>query len=110
TDHLQSHGGDDILIGGHGVDFLTGGSGADTFVFASDGFFDYVQDFNEAEDTIMIDSTHATSFADVQTHASQYGTSVLVQFDPSTKLFISNMTIEELDESYFTYGDTSLLY
>ena len=59
--------GDDILTGGLGKDLLTGGAGRDAFVFgalAPSADRDTITDFTAGEDSIRIDRSVFTAFAD----------------------------------------------
>ena len=54
-DTLVASAGADSLTGGGGNDELTGGSDADTFAFAAAHGSDTITDFNDREDTIILD-------------------------------------------------------
>src|SRR5207253_2683713 len=49
NDFLSGNGGNDTIAGGGGNDNLTGGFGADTFVYATGGGADFINDFNHGQ-------------------------------------------------------------
>ena len=58
NDRMRGGAGDDLLDGGLGADTLSGGDGADSFRFSTelgDGNVDRVNDFDSAEDMILLD-------------------------------------------------------
>lgn len=57
--------GADRIYDGAGSDELQGGAGADIFVFAADGEFDEIRDFQVGEDLIDVSAWGASSFADL---------------------------------------------
>lgn len=59
SDRLSGGAGSDLLDGGLGADSLHGGAGEDSFRFSTalgDGNVDRIQDFNVADDLILLDS------------------------------------------------------
>ncbi|GAB3469988.1 hypothetical protein GCM10027398_19210 [Azotobacter salinestris] len=72
-DSLRGEGGDDILDGGAGRDMLRGGLGADVFRFSlredshrtsSEGFIDWIIDFNPSQDRIDLSALGFTGLGD----------------------------------------------
>ena len=68
SDRLQGGAGSDLLDGGLAADTLIGGDGEDSFRFSSalgDGNIDRVNDFDAADDLILLDSRIFTEIGDV---------------------------------------------
>ncbi len=63
-DKLYGGDGNDVLIGGAGRDNMTGGAGIDQFVFEEGSGRDVIQDFNVAEDKIVLKSLGFATAAD----------------------------------------------
>lgn len=85
TDTLLGGNGADVLSGDMGADLLIGGNGDDTFVFKaqlSDETTDTIEDFGNADDSILLDLDEGDSYSVVQD-----GTDVLITLlDASTGL------------------------
>ncbi|CZF79823.1 Bifunctional hemolysin/adenylate cyclase precursor [Grimontia celer] len=90
-DRLNGGIGDDFLNGGAGRDTLTGGLGADKFFFDSNSGSDTVTDFNASHDILVIDSSLATSLAEL--NIKQSGTNTLIS-NSDESVFIK---LEEFD-------------
>ncbi|MBR0717279.1 VCBS domain-containing protein [Bradyrhizobium liaoningense] len=102
-DSLAGGSGNDYLTGGFGTDFLTGGAGADVFAYSNLGNTDFISDFSHAQgDLIEIAGVAGiTSFADVQSHATQVGNNTVITFDAVNSLTLINTTLGSLTASDF---------
>lgn len=109
-DDLFGGAGIDTLDGGGGNDDLNGGAGADTFVFVQAAGVqsvgvDRIQDFEDGIDVIDLSSFDlASSYADVAAVATQFGTSVRLEFNPNNIIVLQNFDIADLDASDFFFG------
>jgi Ca2+-binding RTX toxin-like protein len=91
-DNLQGQGGLDRLEGGIGSDTLIGGDNADTFVFTQGDGLDQVNDFNDNQDMIELDSAlwgGGLSGQDViDTYAFANGNNTVLNFGADQLLLI----------------------
>lgn len=94
--------GDDILVAGSGDNFMVGGVGSDVFVF-TDKFGGHgdakIADFTIGEDTIRINSSTVTDFADLSFSYDAAGNAV---FTDGADLTVKLIGITETDID--TYG------
>ncbi|KYG21639.1 hypothetical protein SE92_16370 [Bradyrhizobium sp. AT1] len=105
NDILSGNVGNDILDGRAGNDSLNGGAGTDTFVYATGGGFDFVQDFVHGQDKIDLTGVYGIySLADLQSHAVQSGSNTIITFSPSEGLTLQNVTLSSLTASDFLFG------
>ena len=106
-DTLYGGQGDDTLNGGVGDDVLGGNLGNDTFVFSGPGFgHDTVTDFRASggTDVISFGPGVFTSFADLQAHATQTSTGVLLVDAAGDTVFIVGATTGGLTADMFVIG------
>ncbi|MGT2504177.1 VCBS domain-containing protein [Bradyrhizobium guangxiense] len=106
NDSLTGASGNDTLDGRSGNDFLSGGAGADTFVYASGGGFDFIQDFVHGQsDKIDLTGVFGIySLADVVSHAVQSGPNTVISFSSSDSLTLQNVNLGSLVASDFVFG------
>ncbi|MEZ2144669.1 VCBS domain-containing protein [Bradyrhizobium sp. DN5] len=105
NDGLSGSGGNDTLDGRAGNDFLSGGAGADTFVYASGGGFDFIQDFVHGQDKIDLTGVYGIySLSDLQSHAEQSGPNTIITFSSGDGLTLQNVTLSSLTASDFLFG------
>ncbi|SDJ01426.1 VCBS repeat-containing protein [Bradyrhizobium sp. Rc2d] len=105
NDGLSGSGGNDTLDGRAGNDFLSGGAGADTFVYASGGGFDFIQDFVHGQDKIDLTGVYGIySLSDLQSHAEQSGPNTVITFSSGDGLTLQNVTLSSLTASDFLFG------
>jgi Ca2+-binding RTX toxin-like protein len=107
NDILNGGVGNDILNGGAGTDYLTGGAGADKFNFREGNGRDVIVDFNaSAGDKIEIGiggpATHEALYGFAENLTVNGKNAVLFDFG-SDELFIENMTIAQLRDSFFVF-------
>ncbi|WP_128935729.1 VCBS domain-containing protein [Bradyrhizobium zhanjiangense] len=105
NDGLSGGGGNDTLDGRAGNDFLSGGAGADTFVYASGGGFDFIQDFVHGQDRIDLTGVYGIySLSDLQSHAEQSGPNTVITFSSGDGITLQNVTLSSLTASDFLFG------
>ncbi|WP_407117244.1 VCBS domain-containing protein [Bradyrhizobium sp. LMG 9283] len=105
NDSLSGSNGNDILDGRAGNDFLSGGAGADSFVYATGGGFDFIQDFVHGQDKIDLTGVYGIfSLADLQSHATQSGPNTVITFSPNDGLTLQNIDLNSLTASDFLFG------
>ncbi|PSO16455.1 hypothetical protein C7G42_23290 [Bradyrhizobium sp. MOS003] len=106
NDGLSGSNGNDILDGLAGNDFLNGGVGADTFVYATGGGFDFIQDFVHSQgDKIDLTGVFGIySLADVVSHAVQIGPNTVITFSSSESFTLQNVNLGSLVASDFVFG------
>lgn len=105
NDGLSGSGGNDTLDGRAGNDFLSGGAGADTFVYASGGGFDFIQDFVHGQDKIDLTGVYGIySLSDLQSHAVQSGPNTIITFNAGDGLTLQNVNLSSLVSSDFVFG------
>ncbi|MHC4050467.1 VCBS domain-containing protein [Bradyrhizobium sp. 25ACV] len=105
NDSLSGNLGNDILDGRAGNDFLSGGAGVDTFVYASGGGFDFIQDFVHGQDKIDLTGVYGIfSLSDLQAHAVQNGPNTVITFSSGDGLTLQNVNLSSLTASDFLFG------
>lgn len=107
-DALRGSDGNDRLIGGTNDDYLIGGTGSDTFVFAKGDGTDWIADFAAGvptEDLIEISGfTGITSFADVQSVATEWNGNTYLTFDASNEIVLEGIALSTLDQDNFSFA------
>lgn len=102
--HLSGGKGDDTLNGVGGKDLLTGGAGADTFLFGKAYGHDTITDFQSGEDHINLHGIGGiSSFAEVQSHASQDGADVVLDLGGGDVLTIAHTDLADLKIGDFLF-------
>ncbi len=81
SDYIDGGLGDDLIVGGRGVDFLIGGQGADTFQFRKGSGFDYIIDFDVAEDILDVAGFGFADAGAVRAAASRFGDDVMISLN-----------------------------
>ncbi|WP_340670738.1 VCBS domain-containing protein [Bradyrhizobium ottawaense] len=105
NDSLSGNVGNDILDGRAGNDFLSGGAGVDTFVYASGGGFDFIQDFVHGQDKLDLTGVYGIfSLSDLQAHAVQSGPNTVITFSSGDGLTLQNVNLSSLTASDFLFG------
>uniref|UniRef100_UPI00048752C6 VCBS domain-containing protein n=1 Tax=Bradyrhizobium sp. WSM1743 TaxID=318996 RepID=UPI00048752C6 len=105
NDSLFGSNGNDTLDGRAGNDFLSGGAGADSFVYATGGGFDFIQDFVHGQDKIDLTGVYGIfSLADLQSHAMQGGPNTVITFSSNDGLTLQNVDLNSLTASDFLFG------
>lgn len=105
NDSLSGSVGNDTLDGRAGNDFLSGGAGTDTFVYATGGGFDFIQDFVHGQDKIDLTGVYGIfSLADLQSHAAQIGSNTVITFSSGDGLTLQNVDLNSLTASDFLFG------
>ena len=100
-DVLNGQNGDDTLDGGAGNDILVGGSGADQFVF--NGGIDFVLDFTQGEDELVVDIEGVDSFDDLLATGRQVEDRVVFVFDETDRLVLLDQSMETLSADNFSF-------
>jgi hypothetical protein len=112
TDAMLIKGGTGTLAGSWGDDTLkvgagqtvNGGWGHDLFVYDADSGKATIGDFSRGVDDIRIDSSLASSFADLKSHAVQKGYDVVITFDADHVLTLKSTTLSSLGAGDFVFG------
>lgn len=99
NDTLSGGGGDDRLGGGRGSDLLEGGLGSDQFVFNTGSGSDFVTDFQNGIDRIVI-ATGAEGFLDLV--LSESGMDTVVSFSDVT-VTLAGISQSQINESDFFF-------
>jgi Ca2+-binding RTX toxin-like protein len=94
--------GDDTVVGASG-DRLTGGAGSDHFVINAGAGKQAVADFKPAVDQLLIDHHLAATFADLMSHATQSGTSTVINFDAANAVTLEQTTLSSLHSGDFFF-------
>ncbi len=110
-DYLNGGSGDDRLRAENGENTLRGGSGSDTFIFVAHEPFDIgkppmerdtVQDFNAAEDQLLLILNSGTlTLNQILERSIQDGNDLLVRFD-NRIIRLENTTVDDLNDSNVT--------
>ncbi|MHC2438436.1 calcium-binding protein [Bradyrhizobium sp. USDA 4451] len=101
TDVLLGGAGNDYFDGGTGVNYYFGGGGNNTFVSNDVPSVQVIQDFNAATDTVQLNGTGFSSFADVLSHSYQNGAYFVVQVDSDTSVWLNGATSSTVSASNF---------
>lgn len=107
---LRGHGGSDMLVGSLGNDDLFGGAGGDQFVMETGGGRDRVMDFDvggldhDVVDVSDFYSGMGGSFFEVQSHMSQHGNDVWIDYDAGERMILRNVDLDDLDDSHFAFS------
>jgi len=108
NNRLVGQGGNNTLTGLGGADILTGNSGLDTYVFGAgfgrDTITDFAEDGIADNDTIRFEDGLFADFADVQAHAAQSGNDVLITYNVSNRITLSNMQLGDLTADDFLFA------
>ena len=108
NNRLVGQGGNNTLTGLGGADILTGNSGLDTYVFGAgfgrDTITDFAEDGIADHDTIRFEDGLFADFADVQAHAAQSGNDVLITYNVSNRITLSNMQLGDLTADDFLFA------
>lgn len=104
ADTLTGNSGANILSGGAGIDVMFGGGGSDSFVYAPGGERDTIRDF-ASDDVIRLSGfAGATSYAQILGIATQAGSDVILNFNATDKLVLSNYTVGQLQADDFQFA------
>jgi hypothetical protein len=103
TGSVYGASGDDLLAVRNGQT-VTGGSGHDLFMVDADSGKATIADFYRGVDDIHIDSSLASSFADLKSHAVQKGYDVVITFDAQHVLTLKSVTLSSLGAGDFVFG------
>jgi Ca2+-binding RTX toxin-like protein len=98
-DTLTGGGGEDRLAGGRGNDMLTGGPGADIFVFDTGHGHDTINDFDPAEDRLLM--ADGTADGSALTWTMQ-GPFLVLQTEGGT-IRIQDLSETEIGEDLFLF-------
>ena len=103
TGTLYGTSGDDILQLGAGQT-ANGGWGHDLFVYDADSGKTTIGDFTRGVDDIHIDSSLASSFAELKSHAVQKGADVVITLDAQHVLTLKSVSLYSLGAGDFVFG------
>jgi Ca2+-binding RTX toxin-like protein len=107
-DVLLGEAGSDWLFGAGAqgtADYLFGGAGADLFVVQNLPGANVIQDFNRAEgDLIYLQGTGLTSFADVLSHTTDYGSFSVITISDTENIWIIGQTSATLQATDFAFS------
>src|SRR5205823_7250997 len=82
--------------------------GADTFVYATGGGADFINDFNHGQSD-RIDVTGVPgifSLADIQAHATQQGGNTFIDFGSGNTITLQNVTLANLVAADFVFNNS----
>lgn len=102
TDVLLGGAGNDYFDGGTGVNYYFGGGGNNTFVSNDVPSIQVVQDWTSATDTVLLNGSGFTSFADVLSHSFQSGAYFVVQIDTDTAVWLNGATAGTVTAANFS--------
>lgn len=93
SDRLFGNAGDDTLNGGKGKDVLHGGAGSDTFIFNRGDGADNIDDFDVAEDVLLISASLADGLTatDIANLAVVTQEGVLLDFGNSDHILLEDL-------------------
>jgi Ca2+-binding RTX toxin-like protein len=107
-DVLLGEAGNDWLDAGDAqgtADYLFGGIGADNFTIHNLPGATVIGDFNRGEgDRIRLQDTGLNSFADVLSHASDYGSFCVITIDGDTNIWVVGQTSTTFQAADFAFG------
>ncbi len=114
NDNIYGDAGNDILFGGRGNDFLyggagndilRGGTGSDTFVFGAGGIGnDTIDDFDLVQDQLTIDSSYASSMAELAALASNVNGALVIDFGNGDTITLEGLSTGDLQSLGITFG------
>jgi Ca2+-binding RTX toxin-like protein len=105
NDYVFGNDGNDTLAGGQGNDILAGGQGADRFVYQAGGGKDEITDFTAAQgDTVQLQGTGISSFAQLQSYLAQDSQGVWINLDQNNAIHLQGTTIAQLAASNFIFS------
>jgi Ca2+-binding RTX toxin-like protein len=84
------------------VNYYFGGGGNNTFVSNDVPGVEVVQDFNAATDTVQLNGTGFSSFADVLSHSYQNGAYFVVQVDGDTAVWLNGASAATVTAANFS--------
>lgn len=94
--------GNDTLKSGSGNDSFQGNAGSDTIIFGINFGQDTVQDFAAGIDKIVFNSAAFANFADMQSNASQSGSSVVIQ-NGTNSVTLMGISLADLNAGDFQF-------
>lgn len=103
NDTLIGSYGNDWMVGGTGIDSLWGGSGYDKFVYTQGGGSDWVKDFQNGYDQIVVDVAGYNSYADISATKSQYGNHTLFSLGGGQFIVIENTNAGTINGADFQF-------
>ena len=115
SDYMEGNAGVDVLIGGNGNDTFVGGAGTD-YLFLGQGVgadlvmhdaqsgVDVVQNFQAGFDTIRLQGTTLTSFAQVQAATSDYDSFIVITIDANTAIWLVGVRPADLTAANFVFA------
>jgi Ca2+-binding RTX toxin-like protein len=103
SDDLIGGYGNDWMVGGTGVDELWGGSGYDKFVYTQGGGTDWVKDFQNGYDRIVVDVSGYNSYADIAATKSQWGNHTLFTLGNGQFIVVENTSAGTVNGADFQF-------
>ena len=104
VDVLLGEAGNDYFDAGTGTDYLFLGSGDnDTIVFNMQSGVDVVNEFEVANDLIVLQGTPFTSFDQVLGATSDYGSFSIITLDANTAIWLIGVTSGQLNAGDFVF-------
>jgi Ca2+-binding RTX toxin-like protein len=96
--------GADSLVGGAGNDFLVGEAGNDRFVFSGNLGSDFVSDFTQGQDKVVLQGLGVTSFNAVKALMTEFGGNVFITFSASNQITLQSTSITTLKATDFIFS------
>jgi hypothetical protein len=88
--------------------------GGDTFVFATGFGKDSITGFHagsaSGHDTLLLDTTEVSSFAEVQSHLTSAGTDTLLTLSATDTILLKNVQLSALTSENFYFQDHGLFH
>ncbi len=106
NDTLRGQGGNDTLIGSIGDDTLDGGAGADQFIFSGSNGTDFIEDFANGVDTLVISGYGAALDEFSELNLFEFGGDTFVDLSAGggDVVVLDNIALADVDATDFIFA------
>jgi Ca2+-binding RTX toxin-like protein len=104
-DTMYGDSGSDTLVAGTGADTMTGGSSSDLFAFGFGVHDQKITDFDTHADRIELHPGMVDNWSDLRALMHQQGKDVVIAFDDSHTITLSNVSLASLNAGDFLFGE-----